>query len=112
MFAVGTREAKQQVVRDSAPVAADAAPATFGTARAASPPSHRAVHALGRTDAELSVAADAATVTITGEPLAAGVAAGRLLAALARRGPRRPPRAGSAGRRAARRTAVVHVVLP
>lgn len=110
MFRLGTREAKQQVVRDSAPVAADAAPATFGTADGVAAV-HRAVHALGRTDAELSVAADAATVTITGEPLAAGVAAGRLLAALAAEDLRgrlelAPPAAEQPA------TAVVHVVLP
>jgi coenzyme F420-0:L-glutamate ligase/coenzyme F420-1:gamma-L-glutamate ligase len=115
MFRLGTREAKAQVVRDSAPVSARDLVAN------ASEDQRRldrktivnlvlaAVDSVRGSDVALSVASEGGTVTAAGEPLAVGIVLGRLLAALAAvelRGniEEMPPGAES--------TAKVHVVLP
>jgi coenzyme F420-0:L-glutamate ligase / coenzyme F420-1:gamma-L-glutamate ligase len=104
MFRLGTREAKQKVVHDSAPVALDAAKAE---GRIDGSAVRRAVAAVSTIGVELSVADDGHTVAATGDPLEVGLVLGRLLAALAAedlRGtlPQAPPEGGA--------TAIIHVI--
>ncbi|HWA66814.1 MAG TPA: coenzyme F420-0:L-glutamate ligase [Mycobacteriales bacterium] len=80
MFARGTHDAIEEVVRDSAPVEVDAG----GAADLAAV--RRAVASLGETRAVLTVAADAGSVVATGSALEVGYALGRLMAALAAEG--------------------------
>jgi coenzyme F420-0:L-glutamate ligase / coenzyme F420-1:gamma-L-glutamate ligase len=79
MFRLGTREARQSVVTDSAPVDAaqdDAGPVDEAAVR-------RAIATVTMSGVALQADASGRTVAVTGDPLAAGVAVGRLLAALA-----------------------------
>lgn len=80
MFRLGTREAMHQVVLDSAPVAGGDVTRERRIDEAAV---RRATDSVLSAGVELSVAADGGTVTATGDPLVAGIAVGRLLAALA-----------------------------
>jgi coenzyme F420-0:L-glutamate ligase/coenzyme F420-1:gamma-L-glutamate ligase len=82
MFRLGTREAKHQVVADSAPVADDRDDHSGLTPNQAAAV-FRAVRSLGSVDVELSVGSDGGTVTASGSPLAVGLVLGRLLTALA-----------------------------
>jgi hypothetical protein len=79
MFRLGTREAKRQVVVDSAPVADDTKPKTrINQGQVVS-----CVDLVRSAGVELSVADDGRTVTATGDPLEVGYVLGRLMAALA-----------------------------
>jgi coenzyme F420-0:L-glutamate ligase/coenzyme F420-1:gamma-L-glutamate ligase len=82
MFRLGTREARHSVVADSAPVEAghdDVAAVDESAVR-------RAVAAVTTHGVELRGSEAGGIVAVTGDPLAAGVAVGRLLAALAAEG--------------------------
>jgi coenzyme F420-0:L-glutamate ligase/coenzyme F420-1:gamma-L-glutamate ligase len=82
MFRLGTREARHSVVADSAPVEAatdDSGPVDEAAVR-------RAVAAVTTPGVELRDCESGRTVAVIGDPLAAGVAVGRLLAALAAEG--------------------------
>jgi coenzyme F420-0:L-glutamate ligase / coenzyme F420-1:gamma-L-glutamate ligase len=82
MFRLGTREARHSVVADSAPVTAgddDAGPVDGAAVR-------RAIAAVTTAGAELHDSESGRVVTVTGDPLTAGVAVGRLLTALAAEG--------------------------
>jgi coenzyme F420-0:L-glutamate ligase/coenzyme F420-1:gamma-L-glutamate ligase len=84
MFRLGTRESRHQLVADAAPIPVDAIDAVHTTAGSVDVSRvHRAVHALGPVDVELSVAADGTAVSADGDPLQVGVVLGRLLSALA-----------------------------
>jgi coenzyme F420-0:L-glutamate ligase / coenzyme F420-1:gamma-L-glutamate ligase len=79
MFRLGTREARRSVVDDSAPVEAapdDAEGVDVAAVR-------RAIAALTMPGVQLHADDSGRTVAVTGDPLAAGLAVGRLLAALA-----------------------------
>jgi coenzyme F420-0:L-glutamate ligase/coenzyme F420-1:gamma-L-glutamate ligase len=82
MFRLGTREAKHSVVTDSAPV--EAAPGDTGSVDEAAV--RRAVAAVMTPGVELHDRESGRIVAVAGDPLAAGVAVGRLLAALAAEG--------------------------
>jgi coenzyme F420-0:L-glutamate ligase / coenzyme F420-1:gamma-L-glutamate ligase len=84
LFRLGTRDAQAQLVRDSAPVRHSEPMRPLGSHRREAV--QRAVAALGRTDATLTVSADGTTVSAAGDPLLAGLTLGRLLAALAAEG--------------------------
>jgi coenzyme F420-0:L-glutamate ligase/coenzyme F420-1:gamma-L-glutamate ligase len=105
LFRLGTREAKQQVVADSAPVAVTGQIKTSNDEEAV----QRAVNALGAVDVELTIGDRGATVTATGDPLTVGIVLGRLMAALAAEDLRATvPEARSPDGAAA----TIHVVLP
>jgi coenzyme F420-0:L-glutamate ligase/coenzyme F420-1:gamma-L-glutamate ligase len=82
MFRLGTREARHSLVADSAPV--EAAPDDSGVVDEAAV--RRAIAAVTTPDIQLHDSESGRLVTVTGEPVAAGVAVGRLLAALAAEG--------------------------
>jgi coenzyme F420-0:L-glutamate ligase / coenzyme F420-1:gamma-L-glutamate ligase len=109
MFRLGTRETRQQLLRDSAPVTERTAIQTRIDSEALLPLVHRAVDALGPVEATLAVRDDGRSVSATGDPLAVGIAIGRLLAALAAEDLRAwistPPSDPET-------TAVVHVLAP
>jgi coenzyme F420-0:L-glutamate ligase/coenzyme F420-1:gamma-L-glutamate ligase len=88
MFRLGTREAKLQVVADSAPVAvADAGEDRAGSSRNVDPAVVQGcIDSLGPVEVTLSVSSDGGLVTATGDPLTVGIALGRLLASLAAEG--------------------------
>jgi coenzyme F420-0:L-glutamate ligase/coenzyme F420-1:gamma-L-glutamate ligase len=82
MFRLGTREARHSVVADSAPVEpveADSGPLDEAAVR-------RAVAAVTTAGIQVDDSDAGRIVAVTGDPLAAGVAVGRLLAALAAEG--------------------------
>jgi coenzyme F420-0:L-glutamate ligase/coenzyme F420-1:gamma-L-glutamate ligase len=79
MFRLGTREARQSVVTDGAPL--DPAEPAGGTVDEATV--RRAVAAVTMSGVQLQVDDSGRTVAVIGDPLAAGVVVGRLLAALA-----------------------------
>jgi coenzyme F420-0:L-glutamate ligase/coenzyme F420-1:gamma-L-glutamate ligase len=79
MFRLGTREARQTVVTDSAPV--ETADPDDGTVDEAAV--RRAIAAVTTAGVQLHATDSGRTVAVSGDPLAAGVAVGRLLAALA-----------------------------
>jgi coenzyme F420-0:L-glutamate ligase/coenzyme F420-1:gamma-L-glutamate ligase len=80
MFRLGTREARHQLVADSAPVS----PGGISAENRIDPAVvRRAVHSLGVTSVELSVSDDGGTVTATGDPLQVGLVLGRLFSSLA-----------------------------
>jgi coenzyme F420-0:L-glutamate ligase/coenzyme F420-1:gamma-L-glutamate ligase len=78
MFRLGTREAKRQVVVDSAPVADAKSKTRINQGQVVS-----CVDLVRSAGVELSVADDGRTVTATGDPLEVGYVLGRLMAALA-----------------------------
>jgi coenzyme F420-0:L-glutamate ligase/coenzyme F420-1:gamma-L-glutamate ligase len=82
MFRLGTREARHSVVTDSAPVEAPTDDASAVDQAAV----RRAIAAVTTPDVELRDIEPGRLVAVTGDPLAAGVAVGRLLAALAAEG--------------------------
>jgi coenzyme F420-0:L-glutamate ligase/coenzyme F420-1:gamma-L-glutamate ligase len=82
MFRLGTREARQSVVAESAPVGAEPG-AGAGVEEAVV---RAAVDAVSTTGVEVAVTDTGRLVVVSGEPLAAGVVVGRLLAALAAAG--------------------------
>ncbi|HVT20977.1 MAG TPA: coenzyme F420-0:L-glutamate ligase [Mycobacteriales bacterium] len=85
LFSAGTRDARAQLVRDSAPL-----PATPRGHAALEAPDRqalqRAVDAIEAPAVKLDVAADGRAVIALGEPLDVGYALGRLMAALAAEG--------------------------
>jgi coenzyme F420-0:L-glutamate ligase / coenzyme F420-1:gamma-L-glutamate ligase len=84
MFRLGAREAALRVVADSAPVSPEVPEASRPEDTRADPATVRsAIAALGPIDVALSMSGDGRTVSAAGEPLAVGIAVGRLLAALA-----------------------------
>jgi coenzyme F420-0:L-glutamate ligase / coenzyme F420-1:gamma-L-glutamate ligase len=103
MFRLGTREAKGEVVADSAQterrLEANTDPAVV----------QLCLDAVLSDGVTLSVSSDGGVVTATGDPLAVGITLGRLLAALAAenlRGSISPPRPESNA------TALLHVLVP
>jgi coenzyme F420-0:L-glutamate ligase/coenzyme F420-1:gamma-L-glutamate ligase len=82
MFRLGTREARHSVVADSAPVEA----ATDDTGAVDEAAVRRAIAAVTSPGVQLNDSESGRTVAVTGDPIAAGVAVGRLLAALAAEG--------------------------
>jgi coenzyme F420-0:L-glutamate ligase/coenzyme F420-1:gamma-L-glutamate ligase len=82
MFRLGTREARHSVVTGSAPV--EPGPDDGGTVDEAAV--RRAIAAVTTTGARLEAIGSGRIVAVTGDPLAAGVGVGRLLAALAAEG--------------------------
>lgn len=103
MFRLGTREAKHQVVADSAPLLSGVKNKERIDERAV----RRAVDALGAVDVELSISEDARIITAIGDPLTVGIALGRLLGALAAEDLRGSVQVAPDGA-----TAAIHVVLP
>jgi coenzyme F420-0:L-glutamate ligase/coenzyme F420-1:gamma-L-glutamate ligase len=108
MFRLGTREAKHQLVADSAPVS----PNVKGERRLGGNTDdvlvRLALDAVATDGVALSVGSDGGTVTASGDPLLVGIALGRLLAALAAENLRgsispAPPHSGV--------TAVLHVLI-
>jgi coenzyme F420-0:L-glutamate ligase/coenzyme F420-1:gamma-L-glutamate ligase len=79
MFRLGTREARQSVVTDSAPVGPDISVGGDVDETAV----RRAVAAVTVPGVQLQPSNSGRLVAVTGDPLAAGVAVGRLLVALA-----------------------------
>jgi coenzyme F420-0:L-glutamate ligase/coenzyme F420-1:gamma-L-glutamate ligase len=78
MFRLGTREAKHQVVVDSAPVSVPRSDRNVDPAAV-----QLAVAAVATDGVSLSVSSDGGTVIAAGDPFLVGIAFGRLLAALA-----------------------------
>lgn len=83
MFRLGTREAKHQVVQDSAPVTDDTKSEKRLDRNTDRALAQVAVDAVLSDDVTLSVSSDGGTVTATGDSLPVGIAVGRVLAALA-----------------------------
>jgi coenzyme F420-0:L-glutamate ligase/coenzyme F420-1:gamma-L-glutamate ligase len=81
MFSAGTRDARAQLVRDSAP-APSAATGSAPDRQAM----QRAIDAIWAPAVKLEIATDARSITGIGEPLDVGYALGRLMAALAAEG--------------------------
>jgi coenzyme F420-0:L-glutamate ligase/coenzyme F420-1:gamma-L-glutamate ligase len=83
MFRLGTREAKRQVVADSAPIEVDDTTKERFDRNTDPTPVRLAVDAVASDGVTLSVADDGGTVSATGDPLLVGITLGRLLTALA-----------------------------
>jgi coenzyme F420-0:L-glutamate ligase len=90
MFRLGTREAKLQVVTDSAPLPGppaqiheDVTNVAGGTEHPTTSAVTDAVGSLGTVEVDVVIDDAGQTIAITGRPLSVGIAAGRLLAALA-----------------------------
>jgi coenzyme F420-0:L-glutamate ligase/coenzyme F420-1:gamma-L-glutamate ligase len=77
MFSAGTRDARAQLVRDSAPVAAASREAPDRSAM------QRAIDAIWAPAVKLDIAADERSIVAIGEPIDVGYALGRLMGALA-----------------------------
>jgi coenzyme F420-0:L-glutamate ligase/coenzyme F420-1:gamma-L-glutamate ligase len=80
MFSAGTRDARTQLVQDSAPLTAMSATTPDRDAM------RRAIDAIWAPAVKLDIAEDGASIVAIGEPLDVGYALGRLMAALATEG--------------------------
>lgn len=83
LFRLGTHEAMQQVVLDSAPVSGDVTETQDRIDRGSV---SRAVELVRSAAVVLEISADGQTISATGEPFETGLTVGRLLAALATEG--------------------------